>query len=135
MCVTGNGVTIAFDADSSYFGRVTEMTLPTFSIEEIEDNDLSTTTNFEYCPADLIDHSEGSVTVAWEGEALGDAIGTLGTILITWVGSGATTDASITGTGFVKSYDFGTTSNNARHERTYTFRWDGKTGPTFTAKV
>ncbi len=136
---TGQGVTIAFST-SSFTASMhmiggTERTRPA-----VEDTDLSIAANSErtYIPHDLIEAGEFVARFEWNQSfsVYPPLTAATETITITYpMRSGESTAATLAGTGFLirdKSADIEVNQSGVI-EGEYTVKWDGKTGPAYTA--
>lgn len=124
---TGNGTTVTGNGLGGWAGKVISIGEFSESIDEIDVNYLGTTGHDNYIPGDLTHHSPVSMTVQFDPEDT-PTLGSVNTITITFAGG-----ATIAGTGFVTAHGWNNIANNERIEGTLTFRWDGDTGPTYTA--
>lgn len=134
MAFTGNGATLVLTTTGS-IGRV--ISIPAFEeeIDAVEDNDLGTTGHDEYIPGDLTHHNEMEIPVVMTTDAPA-ALGVPETGTITYpLLPGQATAAKLAGTGFLVKRASGAMENNTRAEASYAWRFDGKTGPAYTAAV
>lgn len=129
---TGQGTTVALTTG----GSVTcarSITLPEWSMETIDASCLSDTGFMKKIAADLTDGGEVQVTVVFEldDEPFAPS-GTQDTITVTLPSAG-TTGGILTGTGFVTSCTLPSVEIGGLLEQSFTFTFDGITGPTYTA--
>ncbi len=138
---TGQGTTVALTQGGSV-ACVRSVTLPTFSMDSIDASCLSDTGFMKKIAADLVD--AGSVQVTAVFGATGTAVipsGAQDTITITLpappvdTGAGQTTSAggSLSGTGFISEATLPSIEIGGLLEQTFTFTFDGETGPSYTA--
>lgn len=135
MADTGNGTTMTFGT-SGYSLAFTEIDAGEATREPIEDTKLSTTGNMEFIPGDLEDSGEISGVYQWD-QSYGTFPATTSapeTITITYpLKSGESTNATLAGSGMVTRIKRPVSRNGELMMGEITVKWDGKTGPTFTA--
>jgi hypothetical protein len=131
MSFTGNGTTLTLSTTTS-IGRILSVGGFDEELPDVEDNDLSTSGHNEYIPGDLIDHGEVEFPVVFDPDNM-ESLGVVETGTITFpLQTGDTVAAKIAGTGYLKKRSMGSLENNQRAEGSYTWRFDGKTGPAYT---
>jgi hypothetical protein len=132
---TGHGFSITFGT-TSFTGKLRGVptnlsrTLPVVNISH-----AATSGEQETMPGDLIELGEIEVDVLFEAVTGLPALGTVETITITFPlqSSGASTAANIAGTGFLINATFPPLQSNQEMLGKIRFKYDGATGPTFTA--
>jgi hypothetical protein len=130
---TGHGASITFGT-TSFSAAFTSIGGSETTIDEIEDFDLSTTGHKTVRPSDLTDPGEFTVPFYCDGEDGYPAVGTVETITVTYAQqTGETAAATDVGTGFIKRVKKADHSTGEMMAGELTVRWDGKTGPAFTA--
>ena len=143
MCISGNGATFDLDGDTAVMARIISIGEYKETVEEIEDNDLNSNIA-QYCPGDLIDRSTLDIVVVFDPTEFTDSTGSPNPLVPGKVQTGTltfpletqgNTAAKIAGTGFLMEVGFDGLENNTRTEGTWVWRWDGKTGPTWTDEV
>lgn len=128
---TGNGATLTmsdgFTANIYMIGGTDQ------TIEALEDSHLGTTTKKSKIPSDLYDAGEFECEIE-HSQSTRPSIGTVITATITYpVPSGSSNGGTMTGTGFVTKRGTPELRNGQIMRGSYTFTWDGKTGPSFTS--
>lgn len=132
---TGHGASITF-ATSSWTGKIRGIpTNLSKSIPVVNISHLGTSGQEETMPGDLETLDEVEVDVLFEAVTGLPATGTVETITITYPlqASGATTAANIAGTGFITMIQHPPLQTNQEMLGKIRFKYDGATGPTFTA--
>jgi hypothetical protein len=133
---TGHGFSITF-ATTSFTGKLRGVptnlakTIPVVNISH-----AATSGQQETMPGDLEELGEVEVDVLFEAvTGLPTAGGTVETITITFPlqASGATVAANIAGTGFIMGITFPPFQTNQEMVAKIRFKYDGATGPTYTA--
>ena len=130
--LTGQGTTVALTAGGSV-ACIRSLTLPTWSMDAIDASCLSDTGFMKKIAADLVDGGNGQSTVVFE--AVDDPFtpdGSQDTITITLPTAGATSGI-LTGTGFVSEATLPSMEIGGLLEQSFTFTFDGETGPAYTA--
>lgn len=133
MAFTGNGATLTFGT-SGFTGAFTRIGETTMEYEDLEDSDLSTTGFKEYQPGDLEEPGEFEVELFYDVDEQ-PTRGTAETITIDYPltpGGGNDVEATLAGTGYVKSFTTPELVNGELMRSRLTVKWDGKTGPAFT---
>lgn len=131
---TGQGTTVSFTTAGA-IACLRSLTLPEWSMEEIESSCISDTGFGKKIVGDLVDAGNISFTAVF---GLDDSPltpdGVNDTITITFpIPDGGTTGAVLTGTGFISSCKLPDVEINGLLEQEVTFTFDGETGPTWTA--
>lgn len=137
MADTGLGATLTL-ATTGAVGAVRSMTLPEFTREKIDTTELATEDFMTYIPGDL--DAPGEITAEIIFDAENDDIvagGVPETMTITFpiTNSTNTTNATLTGTGFVTGWKMPDLAVNELQVATLTIAFDGLTGPAFTAEA
>jgi hypothetical protein len=133
---TGHGASITFGT-TAWTGKIRGVptnlakTIPAVNISH-----LATSGQQETMPGDLEELGEVEIDVLFEAvTGIPTACGTVETITITFPlqASGATTAANIAGTGFITNLTFPPFQSNTEMLGKIRFKYDGNTGPTYTA--
>ncbi len=130
--LTGQGTTVALTTGGSV-ACVRSLTLPTWSMDSIDASCISDTGFMKKIAADLVDAGTVQVTAVFEADD--DVFAPTGdqdTITITLPNAG-TTSGILTGTGFVSECTLPSMEIGGLLEQSFTFTFDGETGPTYTA--
>ena len=127
---TSHGTTVAFTIATTFVPKI--LGVSTSPVEEINDVDAThfgVTGHREYIPGQLMDPGEVTIRYLYEGNR--PPVAALDTITITFKDNG-----TLVGTGYFKSFGVdGDTGDDGPQEAEFTFRFDGKTGPTVTPPV
>jgi hypothetical protein len=133
MVDTGHGSTATFSSTALSFNW-TNIDLGTVELPEIETSYLGTTGEMTFMPGDLINGGEVTLPCQFDNEAALPALGTVETLTVTFpAGAGQTTPANLAGTGFIKSVKRPNLQTGQLQDGQIVFKFDGLTGPTFTA--
>lgn len=136
MADTGNGATITF---STYAGslKIIEMDLGERGIEDLDVSTLATIGDMEVIPSDLRSTNEVRLVVQWDtGETPPVPGGAAETVTITFpLRTGEGTAANLAGTAYFKTVKFPVLANGTVQQGEITIKYDGATGPTYTASV
>ena len=130
--LTGQGTTVALTNGGSV-ACIRSLTLPTWSMDTIDASCLADTGFMRKIAADLVDG--GSVEVVAVFEATDEPFtpdGTQDTITITLPSAG-TTGGILAGTGFISDCTLPSVEIGGLLVQSFTFTFDGETGPTYTA--
>lgn len=144
---TGNTATLAFAAwtSGSYAPKILSITPPGYTLDELDDSDLSTTGVKRKVPADLQEIGDLVVELRFEGRLTTEIAGLLvsgahpdpdiGTLTLTFpegiAGDGVKPLAA--GTAFVKGWEPAALNNDDKRTATVTFGFDGATPFTYVA--
>jgi hypothetical protein len=129
---TGNSATIVFGT-SGFTAKYHEIGGCEQEIPKIQDSHLGTVNWATTQPGDLKDPGEIECEFQWSADAQ-PPIGTVETVTITYPLSGAhTVGATLAGTGYICKRKSSALKNNTLLIGNFTFCWDGKTAPVFTA--
>ena len=129
---TGQGTTVALTTGGSV-ACVRSLTLPTWSMDSIDASCLSDTGYMKKIAADLVDAGTVQVTAVFEPtDTPFTPDGVSDTITITLPSAGAT-GGILTGTGFISECTLPSVEIGGLLEQSFTFTFDGETGPTYTA--
>lgn len=140
---TGLGGTISF-ATSGFTGNMREIGGATIELDDLETSHLGTTGYKTYTPSDLAEPGEFECEIFWDAEVAASTVkevttqpilGTVESIVKTYPGQAGNTAANITGTGYIKSFTRPTMQVGELMMASVTVKWDGGTGPTFTAEA
>lgn len=130
---TGNGWSLTL-ATTGAIGRITKLTGFTRDLPEVDTSALETADEATNMPGDLANPGEFDAEVEFDTAVDEAALGVVETITVTAaLRSGESTAAKWAGTGWIKSVTSPDAENNARSILKVKIRWDGVTGPTFTA--
>ncbi len=136
MAGTGNTATLAVTGSTGWTPAITTITPGPATREALEDTVLSTTTGKKtFVPDDLIDYADVEVEYYYDQSATTFApiTATANTFTVTApLKSGEATAATIAGTGFLTEWQSGQMANGELMKGRAVWKWDGKTGPTFT---
>ena len=134
MANTGIGATAVFTGGVTDSIVARDIGPPVAGVEDLDDTSLASTGFMESAPDDLA--SIERVTIEGFAENGTHWIGnlkTLCTLTITYaLGPNDTTPASITGSGYIAQVSEPQHSISQRPLRSLEFKFDGKTGPTYT---
>lgn len=140
MADTGVGTTVSFaTAIFNYLIRAVRQSAK--EVEDIDDTDLSIDSPDEmtYIPGDNPEPGTVEIDFIWDPtEDMNDAdITVIDTITVTLPKENAASAAAATyvGTGYVKSVKPPDLARNQLNMGTLVFKFDGKTGPTYTAEA
>lgn len=127
----GNGATFTLNTGS--VGTIISLDPPEETIGEVNDDSLGTTDFHEFVAAKVADTSPLTGVAVFNGGTL-PSLGTQLTGTITYpLGTGQTTGATFAGTGFFTRRKIGELALDSRVVLEFSFRFDGKTGPAYTA--
>lgn len=131
---TGKGATLTLGG-TAFVANVVSITGPTITRESIDDTTLANTGDFmTSIPADFAELGEIEVTFYWDDHGTPpDMGGVAASAVLTWPIGGADTAANLTGTGFATELKYPDFENNAIQTGSAKIKFDGKTGPTYTA--
>lgn len=136
MADTGTGATISLSTTA--VGQVRSLTMPEFSVEDVQTSHLGTTNYHTYVAADLTE--PGEITAEILFNATSDSVparGTAEVATITWPihTSGNTTNATFVADGYVKSFKIPDFTIGELQVATLVFKLNGEdTEPAFTAE-
>jgi hypothetical protein len=129
---TGNGATAALTT-STFVSSVVSIDLGSNTGGVIDVSHLGSSTWKDFKPFDLADTPEVTVTFQHDGSAVEVAANTVDTLTVTFnQDTGMSTAPSLAGTGVLTSWNYPTLANDAVNEASFTFKFDGNTGPTWT---
>lgn len=133
MADTGNTATFALGT-TSFSVSIERINGGEKTLESIEDSHLGTTGNKTFFPSDLIDDGEIQCEFQYASDVSEPTLGVVETGTLTWPTlAGDAAGATLAGTGFLTNFRRPTLENGQKQMGSFTFKWDGKTGPTFTA--
>lgn len=102
----------------------------------IETSHFGTTGFKEYIAAKLVEPGEITLEVQFDPDDIPPISGAAETLTITFpLPTGQSTAANVAGTGFVTSWSASLEDQDGLMTAEVTFKWDGLTGPTFTASA
>lgn len=134
---TGQTSTVTFATSPALGNARISISEVTQDIGEIDSSDLSTSGEATVIPEDLFNAGEFEVEVEWDVNVPTPAPGTLDTATITFPlepGSSNGTRATLVGSGFFKARVTPMLKTNEKMVGKSGFRFNGITGPTFTAE-
>ncbi len=130
--LTGQGTTVAL-TNGGTVACIRSLTLPTWSMDAIDASCLSDTGFMKKIAADLVDGGNVQCTVVFEAaDEPFTPDGSSDTITVTLPSAGST-GGILTGTGFVSECTLPSMEIGGLLEQSFTFTFDGETGPTYTA--
>ena len=135
MADTGNGTTLSFGT-SGFTANIYSISGATFDREALETTHLGTTAFKEYIADDLVEPGEFEIEFEWNQSfsTFPPISGAAETITVTYpLKSGELTNATLAGTGFLTSSTGPNVANGEIMRGTATIKFDGNTGPTYTA--
>ena len=142
---TGAGATVTFSG-TSFAAKIKNAQLPQWMIDDLEKSTLDTTGYKEYVPSDLVEPGEVQITALFPTSFTIPTVAATVTetctitfplrkVASTTTTSNETTAANIAGSGYFKSFNFPNLQLGTLQECTFIFKYDGVTGPTFTASA
>lgn len=136
---TGSGAAITFST-TSFTAAVRQISEMDIEIEVVDATVLGVAAADEALaiPGDNPDPSEVTVTTRFAGAQAQASLRTVETITITLPkeSSASNTAANIAGTGFITAFrKLPNLQRNQLNEGMLRFKWDGTTGPTYTAEA
>lgn len=142
----GNGATIAFSGSLTFTAEIRKMGAFDPQVPAIDITKVTTANYQESAPGRVMEHGDIPITIIWDGSKTTSIyngahntriIGRAGTITITFpkTNLAATTAASLTGTGYFRSFPTPPIESNTLMETTAIWRFDGQTPPNFTAEA
>lgn len=131
---TGNGASIAF-SDTPYVGQYEELDAGEDTLGTIEDSYLETVGRKTYIAEDLVESGEIKGVTQFDSAAdIPELTGEPETVTITWpLKAGQSTPATLSGTGILTKFTRPKFVNNQKQMSEIAVKWDGKTGPVYTA--
>lgn len=132
---TGHGATVTFGT-TAWTGKLRGIpTGLTKTLQVVNISHLATTGQQETMPGDLEELGEIDCDVLFEAVTGLPVTGTVETITITFPlqASGATTAANLAGTAFITMIGYPALQTNGEMLGKIKIKYDGNTGPTFTA--
>jgi hypothetical protein len=134
MALLATGSTLAFGTTGESF-QITNVDLSGFAVEEIDVTHMGTTTYREFIQGDLTMPPELSVEFILDPDVQPPIGSAAQTVTLTFkTPSGATTPANLAGTGFVREWS-ATGANEEHLTGSMVIKFDGQTGPTWTAST
>lgn len=139
---TGNGASLTlalFDGTVAITAAldVIEITPGAITVAPVDVSTLASSGNEETIPTDLAALAESSATFKWLTAGTKPTLpSAAGTCTVTYpLRTGETTAATITGTGFLTNLTPPTLANGQLQVGSVSWKWDGDTGPSFTAST
>ena len=144
---TGNTSTFAFTPWATFAPSIISIEIPGYTLEALDDNDLTTTGFMQKVPADLQDIEEMTLEVRLPDDSQGRFTNVVADLLVSGVHmdpavgtvtisfpagtAGDGTDPTLAATAFVTGFKPNPLNNEDRRTGTITLQFDGKTGPTY----
>lgn len=128
---TGNGATLT---RSGFTVDIVSIAIGEQTIDMLDKSLLATTGFAEKMSADLADAGTFTVEVQFDVTDADVALGGAA-VSTTITFPGSATQATLAGTAILSGKKFPDLMNNEIMVASYTFTWDGVTGPTFTAQA
>lgn len=138
MADTGFTATVSFSSTSTAFDIVSIDSLPEWALDALETTPLNQSAQFQtYMAGDTSDPGAVSFTLNYNATQAIPARGTTETITVTFPKhtAGAGTRATLVGTGFIQSVALPSLQRNQIQQASITFKFNGGTGPTYTAET
>lgn len=135
MAMTGNGTTLTFGT-SGFTANIYTISGTEQSREALEDSHIGTTGEKTYIADDLIEPGQFDIEFEWDQSfsTFPPISHAAETVTVTFpLKSGETTNATLAGSGFLISSSGPEVANGTIMRGSATVKWDGKTGPTYTA--
>ena len=135
MPLTGNGATLTFGT-SGFTANIYSIAGAGFTRDALETTHLGTTAFKEYVPDALVEPGEFEIEFEWNPQfSTFPPISTAAeTITVTYpLPAGSTTNGTLAGTGFLNASTGPSVTNGEIMRGTATIKWDGATGPPYTA--
>ena len=130
---TGHGATVTL-ATTGLSLNWTSIDLGEETINDVEQTHLGTTGYREYRPGDLKEPGEVVIPFQWDSEAAQIAVGTVESLTFTFpTATGQSTAATYAGTGYIKRVKRPNLQTDTIQDGELTVKFDGITGPTYTA--
>lgn len=126
MADTGNGTTFALGTTGA-IGNVRKVNGREASLGSLDDSHLGTSGSMTFIPDDLTDEGEITFEVEFDETIAEPSCGQVETATLTYPST-----ATEIGTGFLTKVKKPTLENGSIQVMELTFKFDGKTGPTFT---
>ena len=128
----GNGATFVLSSGS--VGTVISLDPPEETLIDVPDDNLGTTDQHEFVPGEVAETTPLSGVAVFEGGTLPALGGTPVTGTLTYpLGTGQATGANYAGTGYFNRRKVTELTLDGRVLLEFAFKYDGKTGPTYTA--
>lgn len=135
MADTGHGATLTFGT-TGYTANRRMIGGSEFELPDVEKGHLGTTGFQEYMPGDLTEPGEFEAEFEFDPGTANQVptLGTVETITVTYpIKSGQSAGGTLAGTGYLKKFGTPELRTNTLMVAKGTVKWDGVTGPTFTA--
>lgn len=130
---TGHGATMTFGTSSLSYNW-TSIDMGETTLPDVDTVHLGTTGNRTYLPGDLTDDGEVTIPFQFDAEAALPTLGSVETVTVTFPQeAGQTAPATYAGTAYIKRVRKPNLQTDTLQDGEITIRWDGQTGPTFTA--
>lgn len=130
----GTGISLSFGT-SSFSAEVLSASHNSISREAIDTTHHGSTSNREKIPSDLVDPGTIDFEIHFDPDSQPPVDGAAETLTVTFpTPAGGTSGATLEGTGFVTEWTF-TGPLEDKMTASFTWTWDGKTGPTWSAST
>ena len=133
MADNPTGITVAFGT-STFTAAITGISVSGMERGAIDVTHLGSTTFKDYIPATLSDPGQVEATFLADPDQPAPIGAAVETLTVTFpIPSGGSTGATLVGTGFITSWDLDASGgDDSAMSGTFTFKFDGGTGPTWT---
>ena len=130
---TGHGASLTLSSTGLSFNW-TAIDTGEETIPDVDRTSLATADYREYIPGDLKEPGEITIPFQWDAQAAQIAVGTVETVTVTLpLISGGTSAATLAGTGYIKRVKRPNLQTDTLQDGELTIKFDGLTGPAFTA--
>lgn len=130
---TGHGATITLSSSGESYNW-NSIDAGESTLEPVETTHLGSGAKKTFMPGDVVDEGEVTIPYQHDSEAALPAEGLVQTLTITLpTASGQSTPATLVGTGFVTRVKRPNLQTNQLQDGQIVFKFDGLTGPTYTA--
>lgn len=130
---TGHGATVTLSSSAESFNW-TGIDLGSSTLDAIETTWLGSGAKKTFMPGDVSDEGEVTIPFQFDAEAALPTKGTVQTLTLTFpTATGQTTPANLAGTGFITNVTRPNLQTGQLQTGQLTFKFNGLTGPTFTA--
>lgn len=130
----GTGISLTFGT-SGFSAELLSVNHNAISREGVDTTHMGSTMNREMIPVDLVNPGTVDFEIHFDPDAQPPISDSAETLTITFPNpSGGTSGATLEGTGFVTEWAF-TSPLEDKMTASFTWQWDGKTGPTWTASA
>lgn len=131
-CDTGHGAAATFSASGLTLLH-TSIDTGEETVDDVEKTHLGSVGFKEYQPGDLNEPGEVTIPYLHETDKAKPELGVVETLTITFpLGDGDATPATLVGTGYLKRIKRPNLQTNQIQDGEVMFKFDGRTGPTYT---